>query len=210
MLVHSGSLLHRQDHFWGWRPPAQNAVRALAVIVLAPLFDDDLGLLQCVEDFAVEQLVPEAGVEALDIAVLPRRPWGDVCRLRSHGADPVPHFLGDELRAIVGANECRRPQQDEEVRQHVQHIDGVQLPVDTDRQRLPRELIDDVQRSVGPPFISPVLEEVIGSDMVRILWPEADARPLIQLQVALLRLLGWNIQPLAPPGALLGKSMLSP
>ena len=29
-------------------------MRALAVIVLSPLFDDDLGLLECVEDVSVE------------------------------------------------------------------------------------------------------------------------------------------------------------
>ena len=41
------------------------------VVVLPPLFDDHLGFLQALEDLAVEQLVPEAHVEALDVAVLP-------------------------------------------------------------------------------------------------------------------------------------------
>ena len=45
---------------------------ALAVIVLSPLFDDDFGLLERVEDFAVEQFIPEAGFEALAVIVLPR------------------------------------------------------------------------------------------------------------------------------------------
>jgi len=30
----------------------------------APAFDDDVGFLQAVEDLAVEQFVPQAGVEA--------------------------------------------------------------------------------------------------------------------------------------------------
>jgi len=76
-------------------------VWALAVIVLSPLFDDDLCLLECVEDFAVEQFVAEPSVEALAISVLPGRPWGDVGSLAPYSADPVPNPLGDELRAIT-------------------------------------------------------------------------------------------------------------
>ena len=45
---------------------------ALAVIVPSALFDDDFGLLECVGDFSVEQLTPEAGIEALVVPVLPR------------------------------------------------------------------------------------------------------------------------------------------
>ena len=40
------------------------------VIVLSePQVDDDLGLLEGLEDLAVEQLVGEAGIEALSVAV---------------------------------------------------------------------------------------------------------------------------------------------
>ena len=41
------------------------------IVMAPPAFDDDLGLAQSVEDLAVEQLVAKAGVEALDVAVLP-------------------------------------------------------------------------------------------------------------------------------------------
>ena len=37
----------------------------------APALDDDLCLAESVEDLGVEQLVPEPGIEALDIAILP-------------------------------------------------------------------------------------------------------------------------------------------
>ena len=70
-------------------------MRALAVIVLSPLFDDDFGLLECVEDFAVKQLVPDAGVEALAVSVLPRRTWGDIGCLGSHCVNPVPNLFSD-------------------------------------------------------------------------------------------------------------------
>jgi hypothetical protein len=42
------------------------------VVVASPALDDDLGLAQTVESLAVEQLIAKAGVEALDVAVLPR------------------------------------------------------------------------------------------------------------------------------------------
>lgn len=41
------------------------------VVVTTPLFDDHLRRLQRVEDFPVEQLIPEPGIEALDKTVLP-------------------------------------------------------------------------------------------------------------------------------------------
>ena len=34
-----------------------------------PLVDDDLGLLEGLEDLAVEQLAPEAGIESRSVAV---------------------------------------------------------------------------------------------------------------------------------------------
>ena len=79
---------------------------ALAVIVLSPLFDDDFGLLQAVEDFTVEQLIPEAGVEALAVAVLPGRTRRYVGSLGAHGADPVPNLFSDKLWAHCPAGYC--------------------------------------------------------------------------------------------------------
>jgi hypothetical protein len=46
-------------------------VRPDRVVVAPPALDDDLGLAESLEDFAVEQLIAQASVEALDVAVLP-------------------------------------------------------------------------------------------------------------------------------------------
>ena len=77
--------------------------------MLAPGLDDDLGLGEAVEDFAVEQLVAELGVEALAVAVLPRAARFDVGGLRADGGDPVPHCRGDKLGAVVGSYVAGRP-----------------------------------------------------------------------------------------------------
>jgi hypothetical protein len=42
------------------------------VVVASRALDDQLGFAQSIEDLAVEQLIAKAGVEALDVAVLPR------------------------------------------------------------------------------------------------------------------------------------------
>jgi hypothetical protein len=44
---------------------------SLGTVVLSPLFDHDLRLPEGIEDLPVEQLVPESGIEVLNIAVLP-------------------------------------------------------------------------------------------------------------------------------------------
>jgi hypothetical protein len=48
-------------------------VRAQGVVVSPPAFDDDLGLLHRVEDFAVEKLIAKFRVKALAISILPWR-----------------------------------------------------------------------------------------------------------------------------------------
>jgi hypothetical protein len=48
------------------------------VVVMAPLADDDLGFFQAIEDFAVEQLIPQLAVEAFAISVLPGTSRRDV------------------------------------------------------------------------------------------------------------------------------------
>ena len=56
---------------------------------------------------AVEQLVPELGVEALAIAVLLWASRLDVGRAGADRVDPFPNRLGDELRTIVGPDVIR-------------------------------------------------------------------------------------------------------
>ena len=45
---------------------------SLGVVVLPPLFDDDLCLLQAIENFSVQEFISEPGIEALAVSILPR------------------------------------------------------------------------------------------------------------------------------------------
>jgi hypothetical protein len=47
--------------------PSTRDVRPSRVVAAPPALDDDLGLAESVEDFAVEQLIAQASVGALDV-----------------------------------------------------------------------------------------------------------------------------------------------
>ena len=46
-----------------------------------PLFNEDLCFTQAVEDFAIQELVAEPGIEAFAVPVLPGAAWFDVSGL---------------------------------------------------------------------------------------------------------------------------------
>src|SRR5215510_91117 len=114
----------------------------------------DLGLAQSVEDLPVEQLIAKAGVEALDVAVLPRAASLDVSGLGTDNRDPFLHRLGDELRSVVGPDVSGNAPQDEEVGQNVDYIDRLELAGDTDGQTFVGELVEHVEH--------PVLATIVG------------------------------------------------
>jgi hypothetical protein len=72
-------------------------VRVPRVVVPAPLLDQHLGLLHCVEDLAVQEFVAQLSVEALDVSVLPRALWLDLRRMYADLAKPPVHDGRDEL-----------------------------------------------------------------------------------------------------------------
>ena len=76
-------------------------MRTHRIVVAPPVFDHDLRLLQCVEDFSVQQFITQLAVEAFAIAVLPWTSGFDVSRPGSDGSYPLAESQGDELWAIV-------------------------------------------------------------------------------------------------------------
>src|SRR5262245_10851798 len=92
---------------------------------MSPAFDDDLSLAQRVEDFAIEQFIAQACVEALDVAILPGATWCDVGGVCADRGDPLPHRLSHELWSVVGPDVARHATQDEEIGQHLDDIDGL-------------------------------------------------------------------------------------
>src|SRR5262245_44364601 len=173
-----------------------------ALVVPPPTLDDDLGLAQSGEDFAVEQLVAQASVEALDVAVLPGAASLDVGGLGTDNRDPFLHCLGEELRSVVGPDVSGNALQDEEVGQNVDHIDRLELAGDTDRQAFMGELVEHVEHPVLASLVGAVLDKVVGPDMIALLRPQPNARSVGQPQPAALGLLMGNLQPLTLPDTL--------
>jgi len=76
-------------------------MRPDGIVVTSPALDDDLSLSQREEDFAIQQFIPQTGVEALDEAVLPGASRCDVCGASTHRRDPILDSFGDELRTVI-------------------------------------------------------------------------------------------------------------
>ena len=190
------------EHFRGGSAVADRGMRPNGVVVASPALDDDLSLAQRVEDLAIEQFVAQAGIEALDEAVLPWTASFDVGGPCAHGCDPVLHGFGDELGAVVGADVPGNTAQDEQVRERIDDIDGLEPAGHTDGQALMGELVDDVEHADPAPVMGAVLDEVVGPDVIAVLGPEADAGAVVQPEAAALGLPGGNLQPLAPPDPL--------
>ena len=81
----------------------------------SPTLDHDLRLSERVEDFAIEELVAQTGIEAFHISVLPWAAAFDVGGPCTHGCDPVLHGPCDELGSVVGADMPGNAAQDEEI-----------------------------------------------------------------------------------------------
>ena len=64
------------------------------------------------------------------------------------------------------------------------------------------ELVDNIEYPVFLPIMGPIFHEVVGPNMIPVLGQKPDARSVIEPQPAALRLLPWNLQPLAQPDSL--------
>src|ERR671913_1579939 len=184
-----------QDDLWrGW-DVAEGRVWPDRVVVPAPCLDDDLGLLERIEDLAVEQLVAELRVKALDEAVLPWAAWGDIDGLCAYSRDPALDCLAGELGPIVGPYVARHAAQDEEIGQHVDHVGPLELAGDPDRQAFARELVDDVEHPDLASVMGAGLHEVVGPNVVGVLRPQTDAGTVAWPEPPLFGLLGWAFSP---------------
>jgi hypothetical protein len=172
------------------------------IVMTPPAFDDDLSFSEGVEDLAIEQLIAQAGVEALDVAILPRTAALDIGSLGADSGDPSLDSLGDELRSVIGPDVTGTAAQDEQVGQNVDDIDCFELAGDTDRQAFVGKLVNDIEHPISASIVGAVLDKVVGPDVIAVLRPQPDARSVGQPQPASFGLFIGDLQPLASPDAL--------
>jgi hypothetical protein len=142
-----------------------------------------------------------AGTRASSVA-LEGATRGDVGGLGSHRRDPCLDRLGHELRPVVGADVARHTAQDEEIGEDIDHVRGLELAGNPDRQALVRELVDEVEHAVLPSVMGAILDEVVGPDVVRALGSGPEAGSVRQPEPPALGLLLGDFQSLAPPDPL--------
>jgi hypothetical protein len=92
--------------------------------------------------------------------------------------------------------------QNKEVRQNIDHINCLELPLNPDGQALMSEFIDHVQHPILPPVMGAILDKVVAPDVVRPFCSQSDAGSVVEPEAALLRLLTRHFQPLQSPDPL--------
>lgn len=73
------------------------------IVLLPPLFNDDLSFMAIGKDPTVKTFTAKGAVEALNEGILPRTAGGDVDRAALAVAQPLLKGVGNELRTIVTA-----------------------------------------------------------------------------------------------------------
>ena len=76
-------------------------MRPPGIVLNPPLFNDDLGFAQRIEDLAVQAFIAQLAIETFAVAILPGAARFDVERRRADSAQPVTQFIGDKFRSIV-------------------------------------------------------------------------------------------------------------
>jgi hypothetical protein len=112
---------------------------------LSITIDHDAGRGGRAEDLAIGTRVTGAGIEALDLSVLPRPPRLDAGGPRAGGGQVLSR-LGNEFRAIIGPDVLRHASEVEGVGEDVGDVGRGAPAVDPDRQAFPRELMRGIRR----------------------------------------------------------------
>jgi hypothetical protein len=118
-------------------------MRAVSIVVTSPAFDEDLGFVQRIEEFPVQQFISQFAIKRFDIAVLPRAAGLNKQGLDTHALSPVPHRVGSEFGGVIRTNMRGDSAVDKELGQAGEHIVRPQTARNLNRQTLPSVLIDD-------------------------------------------------------------------
>ena len=85
------------------------------VVITPPAFDNDPSLTKRVKDFAIEKLIAQSCIEALNEAILPRAAGRDISRLTPDSLNPLSNSDRDELWAIIRTDMFRNASKNEQI-----------------------------------------------------------------------------------------------
>src|SRR5271156_2940021 len=198
----TGSPCCCQPGLWCRRFISERGVRPDGVVVFAPAFGQHAQFLDRVEDLAVEELIAHLRVEALAVAVLPRRAGFDVHRLCSCIRQPFAQVMGYELGPVIRAKMLRHTLDHHHVGQGLDHLRTRPAPFHAHHESFARVLVDQVQHPYCSSIVCAGADEVITPHMIAMRRPEPHARSIVEPQPATRLLLLRYLQPLATPDPL--------
>ena len=94
----------------------------MVIVIEAPTIDDPAGIFQASKQFTIQELVAEAAVEALNVAIFPGAPFGDEQGLHARLVQPARHRPSHELRTVVAPQVFGNATNSEQVAQHIDHL----------------------------------------------------------------------------------------
>ena len=171
----------------------------MSVVVPSPLFDQDRGFFQGVEDLRVQKLISELAIETLAIAVLPRAAGLNEQRADIQPFEPVSDSMSAELWSVVRSDVVGWTMGDEQLGEERQHVIAVQPSGHQDRQTFATEFVDHDQHPEGPTVMCTLLDEVVSPDVMTPTWPKTNAGTIVQPETTSFGLLGWHPQSFLPP-----------
>ena len=177
-------------------------MRPERIVFQPPFFNQHLGLLQGIEDLAVEPFIPEFTIEALVVTVFPGTARFNKERLDTKPFEPLASNSGRELGPVVRADMLRRAMLDKELGEATQDIIRLQASFYNNSQTLPAILVDDRQNLNGAPVMSAIRHEVIRPDMASMGRPKTNTGAVIKPETSPFRLLLGNLETLLPPDPL--------
>ena len=134
--------------------------------MVSPLADYGLGFFQAVEDFAIEQFVPQFSIEGFAVSVFPRAARFDVKSFSTNLGQPAAHDFRGHLRAVVRTDVFRDATDQHHIGHGLQHTEAVDPASNPDRQALSRELIDQCHQPNFAAVVGLSLNKIVGPDMI--------------------------------------------
>src|SRR5919199_702131 len=177
-------------------------MRSASVVVLSPVFDHDLRLLQAVEDLWVQAFVPELPVKTLAVPVLPRAARLDKQGFRAELCQPLADDFGRHLRAIVGSHVLGDAVHEHRVGERLDHPKAIDPACDANGETFTSELVNQRQQPQPTAVMRLPFDKIVRPHMPGSLGPQPHAGAIVEPQATPRSLLLGNLEPLAAPDPL--------
>lgn len=138
------------------------------IVLYAPLLQDDSRLLKRVEDFTIQQLIPQLTFETLDVTVFPGATRFDEQRLNTQFRQPGSDDAIGKFAVVVRTYMDWHPTRTEQPGQTRLHVLCFQAAANMDGKAFTGVFVDDVQGAVSPSVMRPIGNKVIAPHMARI------------------------------------------